>query len=147
MEILRLEAKSSELQLLATTTATWIWAVSSTTAHGNIRSLTHWVRSGTEPASSWILVRFISAEPQRELPDLISNSTMLLHSLHESVLKAFSKSEFPFVRLVYLLFMFQDKPRIPPPVLPQHLFRHSAHTWASAGGQESALLGVWWVGC
>ena len=26
------------------------------TAHGNARSLTHWVRPGIEPASSWILV-------------------------------------------------------------------------------------------
>ena len=38
-----------------------------TTAYGNARSLTHWARPGIEPASSWILVRFISAEPQREL--------------------------------------------------------------------------------
>ena len=40
----------------------------STRAHGNARSLTHWVRPGIEPASSWILVRFMSAA-QRELPD------------------------------------------------------------------------------
>ena len=31
-------------------------------AHGNARSLTHWARPGIEPASSWILVQFISAE-------------------------------------------------------------------------------------
>ena len=31
--------------------------------------LTHWERPGIEPASSWILVRFTSTEPQRELPD------------------------------------------------------------------------------
>ena len=30
-------------------------------------SLTHWVRPGIEPASPWILVRFVSAEPWREL--------------------------------------------------------------------------------
>ena len=29
-----------------------------TTAHGRTRSLTHWARPGTEPASSWILVGF-----------------------------------------------------------------------------------------
>ena len=34
-----------------------------TTAHGNVRFLTHWVRPGIKPASSWILVRFITAEP------------------------------------------------------------------------------------
>ena len=37
-----------------------------TTAHGNAGSLTHWVRPGIEPTSSWILVRFISSVPQQE---------------------------------------------------------------------------------
>ena len=31
-----------------------------TTAHGNARTLTHWVRSGIEPATSWFLVGFIN---------------------------------------------------------------------------------------
>ena len=39
-----------------------------TTAHGNAKSLTHRGRLGMEPVSSWIIVRFISAEPQWELP-------------------------------------------------------------------------------
>ena len=39
-----------------------------TTANGDARSLTNWVRSGIEPASSWSLVRFISVEPWRKLP-------------------------------------------------------------------------------
>ena len=30
-----------------------------TAAHSNARSLTHWARPGTEPTSSWILVRFV----------------------------------------------------------------------------------------
>ena len=34
-----------------------------TTAHGNAGSPTHRVRPRTEPASSWILVKFFSAEP------------------------------------------------------------------------------------
>ena len=36
-----------------------IWATSAiyTTTHSNARSLTHWARSGIEPASSWILVQ------------------------------------------------------------------------------------------
>ena len=38
-----------------------------TTAHGNVGSITHWVRPGIKPASSWMLVRFISAEPRWEL--------------------------------------------------------------------------------
>ena len=46
-----------------------IWAafVTYTTAHGNAGSLTHWGRPGIEPVSSWILVRFVSTEPQWEL--------------------------------------------------------------------------------
>ena len=41
-----------------------------TTALGNDRSLTHWARSGIEPTSSWILVRFVMAEPRWELPQI-----------------------------------------------------------------------------
>ena len=55
MEIPRLGVKS-ELQLPAYTTA-----------HSNARSLTLWARPGIEPASSWIVVRFVSAEPRRKL--------------------------------------------------------------------------------
>ena len=36
-------------------------------AHCNARSSTHWGRPGIEPASSWVLVRFVSAEPRQEL--------------------------------------------------------------------------------
>ena len=47
-----------------------IWATSAiyTTAHGNARFLTHWVRPGITPATSWFLVRVVSAEPRWELP-------------------------------------------------------------------------------
>ena len=38
-----------------------------TTAHSNSGSLTHWVRPGIQPTSSWILVGFVTTEPQREL--------------------------------------------------------------------------------
>ena len=34
---------------------------------GDARSLTHWMKPGIKPASSWILDRFISAEPQQKL--------------------------------------------------------------------------------
>ena len=40
----------------------------STTAHNNAESLTHWARPRIEPSSSWILVRFVTAEPRQELP-------------------------------------------------------------------------------
>ena len=41
--------------------------VTYTTAQGNTGSLTHWAGPGIEPASSWIPVRFVMAEPQGEL--------------------------------------------------------------------------------
>ena len=42
---------------------TWAISVTYTIAHGNAKSLTYWVRPGIKPASSWLLVRFISTEP------------------------------------------------------------------------------------
>ena len=38
-----------------------------TTAQGNARSLTHQARPGIKPATSWILVEYVSTVPQREL--------------------------------------------------------------------------------
>jgi len=38
-------------------------------SHSNTESLTHWARPGIEPASSWMLVGFITAEPRWELWD------------------------------------------------------------------------------
>ena len=50
-----------------------IWATSATytIAHSKARSLTHWVRPGTEPTSSWILVRFVTPESQQEFPNKV----------------------------------------------------------------------------
>ena len=42
-------------------------SVTYTTAQGNAISLTHWARPGIKPTSSWILVGFVTTEPQREL--------------------------------------------------------------------------------
>ena len=73
MEVTKLEVKS-ELHLLASpqpqqrqTRAT---SAIYTIAHGNARSSTHWTRPGMEPKSSWILIRFIAAEPWGELPKM-----------------------------------------------------------------------------
>ena len=60
-----------------------IWAMSATyytTAHGNAGSLTHWLRPGIEPATSWFLVRFVSDAPQQEL----QNSFILTQPLQGS---------------------------------------------------------------
>ena len=74
MEVPRLGVES-ELQLLAfTTTQDPSGTATYTTAHGNAGSLTHWVRPRIEPAFSWILVRFITAEPQWELLDPLLNN-------------------------------------------------------------------------
>ena len=53
-----------------------------TTAHGKARSLTHCVRPGIEPATSWFLVGFISAASGQEFPKiklwLLHNSANIL---------------------------------------------------------------------
>ena len=63
MEVPRLGVEL-ELQLPAYTTATayeiWVASVTHTAAHGNAGSLAHWAGPGIEPASSWILVRFLT---------------------------------------------------------------------------------------
>ena len=48
-----------------------------TAAQGNTRSLTHWVRPGIEPTTSWFLVRFISAASRWELLQVV-----LIHLSH-----------------------------------------------------------------
>ena len=70
MEVTRLGVKS-ELQLL-----TYVQpqqhqiqaeSVTYTEAHSHVGCLTHWERPGIEHESSWILVGFVTSEPQQEL--------------------------------------------------------------------------------
>ena len=49
-----------------------------TRAHGNAGSLTHLVRPGINPASSWIPVRFVSTVPQELLGFAIFHITLSL---------------------------------------------------------------------
>ena len=79
-------------------------SVTYTTAHGNTRSITHWVRPGIEPASSWILVGFISAEPQWEL--LICNFYIwpFLYLLKNVYSNSFNVFDFQF----YHLYLFKS---------------------------------------
>ena len=51
------------------------------TAHSNARSLIHLERPGITTTSSWILVRFISAEPQWELPLCLDSCGFMFQSL------------------------------------------------------------------
>ena len=44
-----------------------------TTVHSNAGSLTYWTRPGIQPASSWMLVGFATAEPWLELLDAFYN--------------------------------------------------------------------------
>ena len=48
----------------------WIPATSATytAAHSSARALTRWVRPGIIPACSWMLVRFVTTEPQGNYP-------------------------------------------------------------------------------
>ena len=75
-----------ELQLLAYATQSQqhrIQAASATytTANGNTRFLTHWVRPGIKPTTSWFLVVFVSAAPRWELLYHAFNLTYLC-SIH-----------------------------------------------------------------
>ena len=59
-----------------------IWGVSVTytKAHGNDASLSHWLRPGIKPTSSWIPLRFISTVPQQELPKEALLRALIFHS-------------------------------------------------------------------
>ena len=79
-----------------------------TTAHSNNRSLTHWARPGIKPASSWILVRFISTEPQWELLffKIGKNITYIFANIfHAYVVSSWHLiCAFPFNLLSYIAF-------------------------------------------
>ena len=78
MEVPRLEVES-ELQLLPTPQPQQrqIQAVSVTYTPAHAISLTHGAGPGIKPVSSWILVGFVTTEPQWEL---LQNSFILLPS-------------------------------------------------------------------
>ena len=86
MEIPRLGVRW-ELQLPAYTTATAIRDLSCdhNLHHGSAGSATHWARPGIKPASSWILVGFITTEPQREFPQDLLLSEVVLEELWVSL--------------------------------------------------------------
>ena len=53
-------------------------SVTYTAALGNTWTLTHWAKTGTEPTSSWILVGFITTEPQWELSESLVGFRVLI---------------------------------------------------------------------
>ena len=90
----------------------WAMLVIYTTAHGNSRSLTPWVRARIEPASSWMLVRFVITDPQWELLGSLFFLVILVKGL--SILFTLSKNQllvlmifFPIVISPIQLLLFQ----------------------------------------
>ena len=69
-----------------------------TTAHSNARSLTYLAKPGIKAASSWILVGFVTAEPQGELPKLLLLVQCTLYP-SDSLFLRFSPSIFILVIL------------------------------------------------
>ena len=55
---------------------------------------THWVRPGIEPASSWLLVSFVTTEPQWELPTVRFLTCWATMGTPESFLKKLHKTIF-----------------------------------------------------
>ena len=72
-----------------------IWAASMTftIAHDNARSPTYWKRPGVKPASSWILVGFVSTAPQQKLQSSLVNGHLISHSCGAELLREV-KSDF-----------------------------------------------------
>ena len=63
-------------------------SVTYTTAHSMAESSTSWVRPGIKPTSSWMLVRFISAEPWWEL--LYFHLNFLIYCFYQRILSVLS---------------------------------------------------------
>ena len=91
MEVLRLGVKS-ELQHWSTPQPQQLGIQASsatyTTAHSSVGSLTHRAKPGNKPATSWLLVGFVSAGLQEELQGLSfyfffrGNPIWLFETLH-----------------------------------------------------------------
>ena len=64
----------------------WVVSATYTTAHGNTRSSNNWARPGIEPASSWMLVTFVSAEPRWKLPSTIYWRGYVFSTVHSCLL-------------------------------------------------------------
>ena len=101
MEIPRLGVEL-ELPLPAYTIATAMWDLHHSL--WQLRSLTHWARSGVEPASSQILVEFISTEPQQEFQHTIFYFTLSIICLLKVIFlhPQYSRISFSFLFLMCL---------------------------------------------
>ena len=74
-----------------------LWPIPQLTATYTIahtRSLTHWMRPGIKPASSWVLAGFVTVEPQGELLEIISNEKVFA-GLKESFFSSWTTVSHP----------------------------------------------------
>ena len=77
-------------------------------ALGNTGSLTHWIRLGIELTSSWIIVGFITAEPQWELQIGIALESLDHFGLYEHFnnINSPSPRAWSILPFVFLFFSF-----------------------------------------
>ena len=89
------------------------------TAHGSAGSLTHWRRLGIEPASSWMLVRFIATEPWLELlNDILTRRIILLE-------KDFYK------KVIFLIYKLEKLKKTEVSILLKRMWMWSLFSWRS----------------
>jgi len=96
-------------------------ATSSCHSHSDARFLSHWARPGIEPASSWIVVKFMSTEPRWELPETsvlngfspapALSSKEYQHLQNKSPHLPFPPSTLTLCSLLILLWFFSDYKR------------------------------------
>ena len=101
-------------------------SVPSTTAHGNAESLTHWARPGIEPTCSWLLVGFVTAEPQWELPRLFDDGHSDRYKVVTIVVSICISLVISYVKHLFVCVWRGGWP-ICVFSLKKHLFRSSAH--------------------
>ena len=154
MEVPRLGVES-ELLLPAYAIATAVpdpaASANYTTAPGNAGSLTHWGRPGIEHATSWFLVRFTSAAPDR-------NSKMhCLFQLHFIIIRRLPWLYLVFFFIICFLFLgpqlwHMEDPRLGVhlelqlPACPQpqqHQIRAPFATYAATFGNTASL--TFWI--
>ena len=104
-----------------------------TTAHGNVRSLTHWARPGIEPASSWMLVGLVNCWAMMGTPprvfkqdmNAIRNECLIMWSWHPQAWKPLRKPRHWWC----LAWRMQALPPIPSLKLPGCILPHGpSHT-------------------
>ena len=122
-------------------------------SHSNARSLNHWARPGIEPASLWILVGFITAEPQRELLKILTTISKV-DSLNPPVIWILSTwfNIFMALRIIFLFcflglhWRHMEVPRLEVELelhLPAYTTPQQFRIWALSSTYTSAHGNAW----